>query len=503
MQRIVVIVGTGLLLAAGTRAAAVDVTLNGGKLIKLANKAGTSADQAMVKVINDRALTDAIPSPLCPAESTVRLTSNTEEVVVALDCAKWSAKGASGYGYKDPSGSRGGVQKVQIASKSTGGKLQMKLKGDQYGAAALSGPVTFLEAELIIDDTSWCARFDPSLSTFKANEEAKVMSKGPSLACHRATPTPTETGTVTSTPTVTETGTATATATETGTVTNTPTITLTPTITATGTITLTPSITPTPTITPTMAPAEVFRFTSIALRDPHVFVELAPGLCLDLTNDVAGLSVNEQIAAKINADDDSDGFFDISILAGFRPLRQPPLSGAMVELSTGDCTTPLGSEECSPSDSEPGMTTYTNQGAGTCLAPVAGTTGPNNSGNYSPVMTQSSAPCFSTGQVDVEFPFGLFTIPLQNVRGSGTYVGNPATQLSNGLLFGFLSEASANAILLPEDLPFVGGQPLSKVLPGGTGSCATHTAKDVGPLSQPGWYFYFNYTAHHVVWNGP
>ena len=95
---------------------------------------------------------------------------------------------------------------------------------------------------------------------------------------------------------------------------------------------------------------------------------------------------------------------------------------------------------------------------------------------------------------------GLFTVPLQNVQGSAKYVGNPANQLIDGLLFGFLNESDANTIIV--NVPILGNTPLSKFLPGGSGNCDSHTAKDIGPMGQPGWYFYLNYTAHLVNWPG-
>jgi hypothetical protein len=120
-----------------------------------------------------------------------------------------------------------------------------------------------------------------------------------------------------------------------------------------------------------------------------------------------------------------------------------------------------------------------------------------------PPIGTPGAPCFNTTPVTITFPFGIFTVPLQDVRAGARYVGSPANQLADGLLFGFLSESDANSIVLPPSVPIFAGQPISVLLPGGTGNCATHTAKDTGPLGQPGWYFYLNFTAHRVTWTGP
>jgi hypothetical protein len=93
----------------------------------------------------------------------------------------------------------------------------------------------------------------------------------------------------------------------------------------------------------------------------------------------------------------------------------------------------------------------------------------------------------------VVFPFGIFTVPLQDVQASATYVGGPATSLINGLIVGFLSESDANNIVLPEGLSVLSGRPVSDLLPGGANNGCPTTAKDIGPGGQPGWYFYLNF----------
>ena len=473
-----------------------DVTLRFGRIAKLKDKDGTASDQVIIKFVKESGLTAAIPSPLCPATSSISLVTDARNVLADLDCALWSASGSSGFSYKDPTGSRGGVTQVKVSSKSTGGKLLIKFKGDQYGASAISGPIGSLEVSLTTGGQSYCGRFAPPNSPFIKNEASQILIKGPSSACI-APPTPT--GTETVTPTVTPTGTATLTptvtrtATETGTVTETPTPSATPTITNTSP----PTSTPTPTAVPV-----AFRFDSLALRDPHVFISLFPS-CLDATDPpgVFGTSVNGTVATDISTDGDMDGYLDMNMIALLRPLSQPPAAGTTLEIATGQCTTPFGSETCGPDASPPQAISYVNQAAGVCVTPVSGTTGPNNTGSYSPGITTSAAPCFGSLPVTVAFPFGLFTIPLQDVRASATFVGAPATQLIDGMLVGFLTETDANAILLP--LRIIGTKPLSSLLPGGSGACPTHTAKDIGPGGQPGWYFYLNFTAHTVTWTGP
>jgi hypothetical protein len=468
-----------------------DVALTAGKVAKIKDTSGTASDQAIVKFVKEPGLSGAIAAPLCPAVSSIRLTTDTHDLLAVLDCHRWSPV-ASGYLYDDPAGVHGGVQKVKLVYKSTGGKLQMTLRGDQYGANAIGGPVAFLDAALTVGTTNYCGRFVAPTSTFKKNDADKILIKGPSTGCVLP---PTATATLTATATRTHTATPTITVTRT--------VTLTATPTATPTVTDTVTAGPSPTPTATTVPAVVFRIDSLALRDPHAFVDLF-GSCLDATDPpgLFGFSVNGQVASQIGSDGDMDGFLDLNLLALFRPLSQPPVAGANAEIATGLCTPPSGSEVCGPDLNPSQSTPYTNQSAGVCLTPLAGTTGPDNTGSYSPSTITPGAPCFSTLPVTLTLPFGLFTIPLQDVRVAAQYVGAPASQLIDGLIYGFLSESDADGIVLPATLPLIGGQPISMLLPGGSGACPTHTAKDVGPLAQPGWYFYLNFTAHPVTWTG-
>ena len=485
----------------------VDTPMLGGRTAKLRDKNGTASDQALIKFIKESGLTALPPSPLCPAVSTVRLRTDTQDVLTALDCIHWSATG-SGYAYHDVSASQGGVQKIVLAAKPQGGKLLVKMRGSNYGANALSGPIAFLEAQLTIETASYCGRFESPPAAFKGNAADKVIVSGPSIAC--IPPTPTATRTVSATPTVTSTATSTATGTITNTATMTATATSTRTVTQTRTSTFTvppgSTVTDTPTPTPTPTPGgvpDVFRIDSISLRDPHLFALV--GTCMDATNPpgVLGLfSANGQLGTLLNNDGNSDGFLDLNLLVLFRPLSQPPLAGSIFDIATGVCTPPVGGETCSPDANPPESSSYANQDIGVCLTPIAGTTGPDNTGSYSPATSTPGAPCFDTAPVTLTFPFGFFTVPLQNVRAAATYVNAPANQLADGLLIGFLRESDADSILLPPSVPLFGNQPISTLLPGSSNNCAPHTAKDTGPLGEPGWYFYLNFTAHRVAWTG-
>jgi hypothetical protein len=484
-----------------------DVPMLSGKIAKFRDQTGTASDQALVKFIKEGAFATLPPSPMCPAVSTIRLRTDTQDVLATLDCSHWSSTGA-GYVYHDVTAGRGGVQKVVLTSKPQGGKLLLKMRGSNYGANALTGPIAFLETQLTIQTAGYCGRFESPPGVFKANVSGKVIVSGPSTACIPATPTVTSTvsatPTVTSTATSTATGTITNTATMTATGTNTRTVTQTPTSTYTVPPGSTATDSPTPTATPTPGGVpDVFRIDSISLRDPHLFALV--GTCMDATNPpgVLGLfSANGELVTLLNNDGNGDSFLDLNLLVLFRPLSQPPLAGSIFDIATGVCTPPVGGETCSPDANPAQSSSYANQNSGVCLAPIAGTTGPNNTGSYSPATSTPGAPCFNTMPVTISFPFGFFTVPLQDVRAGATYVGGPANQLADGLLTGFLSESDADSILLPGSIPILGNQPISSLLPGGSDNCAPDTAKDTGPLGQPGWYFYLNFTAHRVIWTG-
>jgi hypothetical protein len=237
-----------------------------------------------------------------------------------------------------------------------------------------------------------------------------------------------------------------------------------------------------------------FRVDSVFLRDPHLFAN--PLGCADITE-----IANTFIATELSNDSEPDGYLDLSLLAVFPNLNQPPAPGGNIDIQTAQCTVPVGAEVCSPDGPPAASTTYVNQSGGSCVAAVPGTTGPNNSGGYTPSVGAAIAPCAASVPTTLIFPLGLFDIPLEDVQVGATYVGNPATVLANGVIRGFISEATADALILPPGVPLVAGQPLSALFAGGATNCSPNDDRDIGPSSEPGWYIYLNFTAHAVTWN--
>ena len=238
---------------------------------------------------------------------------------------------------------------------------------------------------------------------------------------------------------------------------------------------------------PSFAQSTLFRLSDLDLRDPHVFVD-AFG-CRDVTDTVfAGFSFNGELQAEIQGDADGDGRLDASFVLEFMPLDQSQATN-FVAAGTADCSPPAGSATCGPILTPLAAGNAALQGAGQCLDTLAGTLRP-----YAPAVTPTTAPCFATPPAPATFSLTGIPVALQDTQFAATFVGTPATQLNNGLIRGFLSQATANNTLLPATYPIVGGQPLSSILPGGTNNCAAHSDLDLNN-GVPGWWFYFNFTA--------
>jgi cysteine-rich repeat protein len=242
--------------------------------------------------------------------------------------------------------------------------------------------------------------------------------------------------------------------------------------------------------------ATAFRFTDLDLRDPHVFVSLI--FCNDVTdNQLAGFSVNNELQTSIQTDGDNpqDGLLDLSPTIVFRNFNQTAATQP-VEIHFANCTAPEASTTCSPSAQTVTNATATFMSAGQCLNAIPGTARP-----YSPAITATGSPCFVTNAVTVTLNLGGIPITLRDARIAGTYVGNPANTLTNGLLMGFISETDANNTTIPASFPLVGGQPLSRLLAGGAGACPSHSDKDTNN-GVVGWWFYLNFPARRVPFSG-
>ncbi|MEC9372967.1 MAG: hypothetical protein VYC34_03950, partial [Planctomycetota bacterium] len=236
----------------------------------------------------------------------------------------------------------------------------------------------------------------------------------------------------------------------------------------------------------------IFRVDSISLRDPHAF-QFVIILCVDITG-----QLNAEIDANLNDDGDMNGLLDLGFVIVFDDL-DPMAMGGSVRIGEANCTAPAAGTNCTEGmmalESVPYMNTLVGM---ECLGIVPGTVRP-----YSPAVTTTTGPCFSTSAQSVTLDLGGIPVTLQDAQFAATYVGGAdPTSLTNGLIRGFLSEADAEATVLPPDVPIVGGQTLAALLRGGSGNCASGSDQDV-LNSVPGWWMYLNFTATRVVGDFP
>ncbi len=227
-----------------------------------------------------------------------------------------------------------------------------------------------------------------------------------------------------------------------------------------------------------------FRVSKMELLDPHT---AAFGGGFDVTNIVNG-TIEDNIDE--DADQPADNVLDLNVSILFHPLDQVGASTPMT-ISFAECSAPLATTSCTQSaTTELFPSTATNEASATCLAEVPGTTTV-----YSPAtpVVPVPAPCFSSGAVDVTVNLGTVTLPLKSAQISATYSGDPATSLVTGLLRGYVTKADADIILIPDDVSFVGGDPLSSLLADGD--------MDDGPNGETmGWWFYISVEANEVTY---
>jgi cysteine-rich repeat protein len=236
-----------------------------------------------------------------------------------------------------------------------------------------------------------------------------------------------------------------------------------------------------------------FRVTTLRIIDPHLFIELS-GNCADITTYVNDTLIKNAI--EMDGDDPPDGLLDLTLLSVFEPLDQAAAASPM-DIVFGECTAPLATTTCSAGPATERVdSNANNQATGECLGVLADTLNPAYTAPVTP-----DGPCYVSDVEAFEIQLGSVVVPLEDAYVAGTYVGNPATQLADGLIRGFISEATADATILPADLPLVGGRPLSDLL-GGSIACTGGTIpaddRDMGPGGVVGWYFYVNVTSAEV-----
>jgi len=241
--------------------------------------------------------------------------------------------------------------------------------------------------------------------------------------------------------------------------------------------------------------AEVFRFSSVAVRDPHFFVDVPFVGCIDITDDgVVGLvpSFNEWLQSSLDSDGNGDGLLDNSFLMVFKPFS-PEVSDGVTRVVEADCTAPVVSTSCTPTpDSDSATAVYDGFPSGPCLEPVVGSTS-----GYWPSVVSPGPPCFVTAPSTFVVSLNGLLLPLDTLQIAATPDSDPETMFTDGLIMGFLTEEDADSVVLPEDLPLIGGDPISSILPGGAGCCASGDDRDTWD-GESGWWIYLNFESDIV-----
>ncbi len=156
-------------------------TLTAGRAAKFLNSADDNRDSAVVKFVNDTALS-AVVDPASPQNVSLRFSASggydvSVEVPCGTDVKACRARGA-GFSYSDRLASVGGIRKIGYAP----GRLLVRMKGAAYAALAgpLPGSTPYVEVRFTVGGRSVCGRFQQGL---RDNDSSRVTFRGPTTEC--------------------------------------------------------------------------------------------------------------------------------------------------------------------------------------------------------------------------------------------------------------------------------------------------------------------------------
>lgn len=227
-----------------------------------------------------------------------------------------------------------------------------------------------------------------------------------------------------------------------------------------------------------------FRFNSVAIRDPHFFYELIPGLPSDITD-----TVNSSLTEALTTDDPKmpDGNYDLDFVLTFDPLDQSDGGAGDFVFANGDCSVAEPTTCTLQVGTELFPSTYSSLAAGTCQE-----ADPTNlSAEYTPAPGATTGPCFVSGAASVTIATSNFSLPLADATVAAQYVGDPAANLVSGTVIGFVTLAAAQAAVVDGTGLPVDGSPVSDLL--------EDSAMDEGGT---GWWLHMDFTAVAATWNG-
>ena len=234
-------------------------------------------------------------------------------------------------------------------------------------------------------------------------------------------------------------------------------------------------------------PVAAFRANQMDLKDPHVFVSVPLLGCADATSVLVGPELND----SLSSDRDFDGQLDFSPLLVF-PAFNSSAATQRAEFYFAQCSAPLSSTMCRPGAGTAVETTATFRATGECAGVLTDSVHP-----YSPPIVAPAGPCFDADLGDLVVPLAGIPVPLRAARLAAHY--QSSTGLSDGLLYGFLTDQDATNTSVPVERPFVGGHQLSALLPGGAQNCVGSSDRDMKD-GVAGWWFYINFSASNVPW---
>ncbi|HJL15922.1 MAG TPA: hypothetical protein RMH99_09710 [Sandaracinaceae bacterium LLY-WYZ-13_1] len=240
-------------------------------------------------------------------------------------------------------------------------------------------------------------------------------------------------------------------------------------------------------------PITAFRITDAELMDPHLYAEVTPGVCTDITG-----TVNTLLTSSIAS-------YDIDFVGLFQPLDLTRVTTPLEVDFTASCMASSPRDACTGGAGASIASTANNTLPATmsCLTPDTAVL----NGDYT-APNEPGGPCFVTDEQTFTVNLGGVPVRLQSARLAATYVsGASPTRLRNGVLVGFLSEADARTTTLDPSIAIVGGDTLYEHLAhgGATGSAcegdSSFTTDDSDTLAgEDGFWFYIDFEAELVDW---
>ncbi|MCR9166432.1 MAG: hypothetical protein ACE37F_34990 [Nannocystaceae bacterium] len=214
-----------------------------------------------------------------------------------------------------------------------------------------------------------------------------------------------------------------------------------------------------------------YRVNSLGILDPPLTYLMFP---------ING-AASEALTTSLTTDEDEDGDLDLGFVLQFRPLDQSDGASEGFGFANASCTAP---EETSTCDVL--MDTVVSEGTYSSSADECYAADPANVSSAD--VPPTAGPCFISEYPTLTIQAGLFELPLQDVRIAASYVGEPAGNLINGNLEGFVTIEVAESTQVETEL-FTG--PLSDLL-------------DLADADndETGWVFHMNFTAVETEWTG-